>query len=126
MLRPSREEFRALARDHTVVPVWREVLADLTTPVAAFLRIVGEEVTTPGGHAGVWGLGGWRDGVDFRLIPGDERIKDLVRAVSDRGAVFVVNHPVADCAECSWEHSIPPGVVGMEMNGFSIVWMKPR
>ena len=43
MIRPTREEFRALARDHTVVPVWREVLADLTTPVAAFLRIVGDE-----------------------------------------------------------------------------------
>ena len=39
MLRPTREEFRVLAREHTVVPVWREVLADLTTPVAAFLRL---------------------------------------------------------------------------------------
>ncbi len=43
MLRPSRAEFHELARDHTVVPVWREVLADLTTPVAAFLRVVGDE-----------------------------------------------------------------------------------
>ena len=39
----GRDTFRALARDHTVVPVWREVLADLSTPVAAFLRIVGDE-----------------------------------------------------------------------------------
>ena len=30
-----------MAREHTVVPVWREVLADLTTPVAAFTRVVG-------------------------------------------------------------------------------------
>jgi anthranilate synthase component 1 len=43
MLKPSRDDFRALARGHTVVPVWREVLADLTTPVAAFLRVVGDE-----------------------------------------------------------------------------------
>ena len=43
MIRPTREEFRALAADHTVVPVWREVLADLITPVAAFARVVGEE-----------------------------------------------------------------------------------
>ncbi len=44
MLRPSREEFRALARRYTVVPVWRELLADLITPVAAFARLVpGEE-----------------------------------------------------------------------------------
>jgi anthranilate synthase component 1 len=42
-LRPSRDEFRALARDHTVIPVWREVLADYTTPVAAFARLVGDE-----------------------------------------------------------------------------------
>ena len=43
MHRPSREEFHALAADHTVVPVWRELLADLVTPVAAFSRIVGDE-----------------------------------------------------------------------------------
>ena len=42
-LRPSRDEFRALARDHTVIPVWREVLADFTTPVSAFARLVGDD-----------------------------------------------------------------------------------
>lgn len=41
--RPSREEFRELARSHTVIPVWRELLADLTTPVAAFSRLVGPD-----------------------------------------------------------------------------------
>jgi len=40
---PSRDDFRALARSHTVIPVWRELLADLTTPVAAFARVVGDE-----------------------------------------------------------------------------------
>ena len=39
MHKPTREEFAALARDHNVVPVWREVLADVQTPVAAFLRV---------------------------------------------------------------------------------------
>jgi anthranilate synthase component 1 len=43
VIRPSREEFRALARDYTVVPVWRVVLADLTTPVAQFTRVVGDD-----------------------------------------------------------------------------------
>ncbi len=43
MLRPNRDEFRALARHHSVVPVWREILADLVTPVAAFARVVGDE-----------------------------------------------------------------------------------
>ena len=41
MHHPSRDDFRALARDHTVVPVWRRVLGDLTTPVAGFARVVG-------------------------------------------------------------------------------------
>jgi anthranilate synthase component 1 len=41
-IRPSRDDFRSLARDHTVVPVWREVLADLITPVAAFARLAGD------------------------------------------------------------------------------------
>ena len=41
-VRPSREEFHALAAEHTVVPLWTEVLADLETPVSAFLKLVGE------------------------------------------------------------------------------------
>jgi anthranilate synthase component 1 len=40
-VKPSRDDFLALARDHTVVPVWREVLADLETPVSAFVKLVG-------------------------------------------------------------------------------------
>ncbi|MBV8985364.1 MAG: chorismate-binding protein, partial [Acidimicrobiia bacterium] len=58
MLQPSRDDFRALAAGHTVVPVWRELLADLSTPVSAFLRVVGDE---PGfllesvDHGGRWG-----------------------------------------------------------------------
>ena len=39
---PPLEEFRQLAAGHRVVPVWREVLADLTTPVSAFARVVGD------------------------------------------------------------------------------------
>lgn len=42
MYQPDREGFRALARNHAVVPVWREVLGDLITPVAAFQRVVGD------------------------------------------------------------------------------------
>jgi len=55
---PSRDEFVALAREWSIVPVWRELLADMTTPVAAFARLVGDE---PGfllesvEHAGTWG-----------------------------------------------------------------------
>ena len=42
-VQPSRADFRTLAREHTVVPVWREVLGDLATPVSGFLRVVGDE-----------------------------------------------------------------------------------
>ncbi len=41
-MRPSREEFHALAAEHTVVPVWTELLADLETPVAAYVKLVGD------------------------------------------------------------------------------------
>ncbi len=40
---PSRREFHRLAAEWAVVPVWRELVADLTTPVAAFVRTVGDE-----------------------------------------------------------------------------------
>jgi len=43
VLRPDRAGFKDLARRYNVVPVWRELLADLTTPVAAFTRVVGDE-----------------------------------------------------------------------------------
>ena len=42
MTSPDRDEFLALARDHAVVPVWRELLADLTTPVSLFARCIGD------------------------------------------------------------------------------------
>jgi anthranilate synthase component 1 len=57
----SRDEFASLARDFSVVPVWRELLADLTTPVAAFARIAGGDAGDRAfllesvEHAGRWG-----------------------------------------------------------------------
>jgi anthranilate synthase component I len=39
LYRPDRDTFLALARDHAVVPVWREVLADLQTPLAVYDRL---------------------------------------------------------------------------------------
>ena len=42
-IRPTREEFRAYAAEHSIVPVWAEVLGDLETPVAAFAKLVGDD-----------------------------------------------------------------------------------
>ena len=39
MIQPSREDFHELAASYTVVPIWRELVADLITPVAAFARL---------------------------------------------------------------------------------------
>ena len=40
---PSRKDFLALARKHTLVPVCRTLAADLETPVSAFLRAAWKE-----------------------------------------------------------------------------------
>ena len=48
--RPSRDEFEALAGEFPVVPVWREVVADVETPVSAYLKLAGDpEVGTGAG-----------------------------------------------------------------------------
>ncbi len=39
MLRPSLEEFRQKAKQGNLIPVYREILADMETPVSAFLKI---------------------------------------------------------------------------------------
>ena len=40
---PGEREFREMAGGHTLVPVWRTVVADLETPVSAFLRLAETE-----------------------------------------------------------------------------------
>jgi anthranilate synthase component 1 len=40
---PDRAAFQKLTRDHTLIPVFRSVTADLETPVSAFLRIADHE-----------------------------------------------------------------------------------
>lgn len=39
MIHPSFEEFKALARPGALVPVYREIVADLETPVSAYIKI---------------------------------------------------------------------------------------
>ena len=39
---PSREDFQKLATVNTVIPVWTEMLADVETPVAAYMKLVGD------------------------------------------------------------------------------------
>ncbi len=79
------------------------------------LRIVGEEITTPAGHVNVWGLGGWRDFVDFRVPSTDGALADLLAAAAARGAVVGVNHPLSDCAGCDWPGPIPAAASTIEI-----------
>lgn len=91
---------------------------ELAAEVARAARpivIDGEEVTTPGGHANVWGLprNAW---IDFRVAPGDPRIRHLVAAATKLGAVFSVNHPASTCVACGWEHEWVEGISGLEIS----------
>jgi predicted metal-dependent phosphoesterase TrpH len=79
------------------------------------LRIVGEEVTTPGGHANVIGIGGVRDYVDFRVPPRDPRLGGLLQAAHDRGAFVSVNHPTGDCLGCDWDGEVPAAADAIEI-----------
>ncbi len=42
-IQPDRATFHTLASTYSVVPVWTEVLADVETPVSAYLKLVGDE-----------------------------------------------------------------------------------
>ena len=85
--------------------------------VPGLLTIIGEEVTTPGGHMNVWGLSGLRDFIDFRVSPGDHAIFDLVKTATTKGALVGINHPYASCVVCSWTHAFPDGISTIEISG---------
>ncbi|NCZ91538.1 MAG: anthranilate synthase component I, partial [Actinobacteria bacterium] len=42
-IQPDRATFRELSAQYSVVPVWTEVLADVETPVSAYLKLVGDQ-----------------------------------------------------------------------------------
>ena len=39
MFKPSLEEFKKLAKSGNLIPVYKEILADLDTPVSAYMKI---------------------------------------------------------------------------------------
>jgi anthranilate synthase component 1 len=122
----SRDEFVALARDHTVVPVWREVLADLETPVSAFVKLAGAAADDPAAfllesveHAERWGR--------FSFIGRDPALTMVVRGrrvefdrappagvPTDRGVLAALEALLANYRAPAIE-ALPPfhgGVVG--------------
>jgi len=43
MFQPSLEQFRGLCREGNLIPVFREHLADMETPVSAFSRFAADD-----------------------------------------------------------------------------------
>ena len=120
--RPSLAEFRELAREYTVVPVWREVLADLETPVSAYLKLVGDgdgfllESVEHGQHWGRFSFIG-RDPVVTLIAHGSQvtAVGDLPPEVpTDSGALAALEALLARYRAPQFEE-LPPfhgGVVG--------------
>ena len=93
---PTREEFRALASQFGVVPVWAQVLADRHTPVSAFLALVGNQ---PGfllesvEHGERWArfsFVGCRPRAEISLINGNVQMSGAVPASVPRDKGFLV------------------------------------
>lgn len=72
MITPTLEQYRAYARDHNLVPVVREVLADFDTPVSAFAKLNRGDASfllesLEGGETwGRYSILGFRPSVEFR------------------------------------------------------------
>ncbi|HTO02039.1 MAG TPA: chorismate-binding protein [Microthrixaceae bacterium] len=109
---PDRETFGRLARKHRVVPVWRTLLADLTTPVAAFTRLCGDDESGTSGfllesvdHGGRWSR--------WSFIGRDPRIRIVSRLgelniVGDLPSTVPTDEGVLACLEALLGHYKAP------------------
>jgi anthranilate synthase component 1 len=129
-IRPSLEEVRALAREHSVVPLRHTFIADTETPVSAYLKLRGAgpsfllESAEGGQRVGRWSFLGVHPRAVMRLddgvltVDGEERpFEDPYSAISEELARYRAA-PLAD---------LPPfagGAVGLF--GYDLVrWAEP-
>jgi anthranilate synthase component 1 len=129
-IRPSLEEARALAREHTVVPLRHTFIADTETPVSAYLKLRGSgpsfllESAEGGQRVGRWSFLGVHPRAVIRLddgvltVDGQERpFEDPYAAVTEELSRYRAA-PLAD---------LPPfagGAVGLF--GYDLVrWAEP-
>jgi anthranilate synthase component 1 len=103
--RPTAAEFVALERQYTVVPIWREVLADLETPLSVYAKLVGDRdgfLLESVEHAERWGrfsfLG--REPVRTLVVRGSEVTwvggEPVPGVPSDRGALAALEGLLAN------------------------------
>ena len=116
MIRPSRDEFHTLAADYTVVPVWRELLADLITPVAAFARLCRDdepgfllESVEHGDRWSRWSFVGRRAAATFtargQIVEVDQTVPDSIPL--DQG-MLAATEAVLACYRAPQLADLPP------------------
>src|SRR3954449_5992793 len=88
-LRPTLEEVRELARDHTLVPLRHTFIDDCETPVSAYLKLRGEgpsfllESAEHGRRVGRWSFLGVQPRSVMRLAEGELTVDGAPRAFED-------------------------------------------
>src|ERR671937_337373 len=105
---PSLDEVRALARDHTLVPLRQTFIDDCETPVSAYLKLRGEgpsfllESAEQGQRFGRWSFLGFQPRAVLRvagglwLVDGEERpCSDPYAAVAEELSRYRLN-PLPD------------------------------
>ena len=115
MVSPDRGEFRRLARSHSVVPVWRELLADLTTPVSLFARCVGDgegfllESVERGETWGRWSFIGRRPSATLTSIGGELVVEgDLPEGIRTSDGLLAALEDLLDHFESPTIEGMPP------------------
>ena len=115
MVSPDRGEFRRLARSHSVVPVWRELLADLTTPVSLFARCVGDgegflrESVERGETWGRWAFIGRRPSATLTSIGGELVVEgDLPEGIRTGDGLLAALEDLLDHFESPTIEGMPP------------------
>jgi anthranilate synthase component 1 len=118
-LTPSLEEVRALAREHTLVPLRHTYVADTETPVSAYLKLRGDgpsfllESAEQGTRFGRWSFLGYRPRTTIRLQDGLLTVGGEARPAGDPYAVVAQELERYDSAPLEGLPPFAGGAVGL-------------